>query len=439
MVDRVSTAIVHGFTTQLVSVEAHMSSGIPQINVIGLADQTIREAKDRLIIALTELGIKLGNKKFIVSLNPTDIKKQGGHLDLPMAIALLKASKILPESRFEVGALAGVNLSGDLIETNEIFSLLSSLATSGCSYIIVPKSALYMGRFFQNIRLVGLENLSEVVTFLKKNDASIEETLKKYEEVHLNQEILRKRNALNEDTKAYEEVTGNLDFFHVKGQEVAKRAIIIALAGHHHLLMYGPPGTGKSMLAYRIPSIQRTLDGKFLYEYLSLRSRAGFPLDFSEAAKEPFRMPHSGVSLSAMLGGMHTHMLGEAVLANGGVLFMDEMPEYKRDVMEGLRGPLETGSVFLSKTHFKAELPAKFILVATANPCPCGYHGFSDRCNCSDREIQRYFSKLSGPILDIIGHKLILLNIESIPLQLRCRITIIKPIYLRWVLLCIFG
>ncbi len=399
MIDVVSTAVVHGFATQLVSVEAHMSSGIPQINVIGLADQTIREAKERLVIALSEQGIKLGNRKYIVSLNPTDIKKQGGHLDLPIAIALLKASNLLPKSNYKIGALAGMNLSGQLTETNEIFSLLNVLVEEGCDYIIIPKSANCINKFFKNVPLLGLNHLSEVIEFLSNEDSNLPMAYAKWvRESEKEEGFLTELNLSHESKKDHDQV--ELDFAHVKGQELAKRAIMIALAGHHHLLMYGPPGTGKSMLASRIPSVQQALGDKGHYEYLSMRSRAGYPLNFSDKVKEPFRMPHSGVSSSAMLGGMQANMLGEAPLAHRGVLFLDEMPEFKRDVIEGLRGPLETGRIFLSKTHYKGEIPANFILVATANPCPCGYHGFSEKCNCSERDIRRYFSKLSGPILD---------------------------------------
>lgn len=154
------------------------------------------------------------------------------------------------------------------------------------------------------------------------------------------------------------------------------------------------------MLASCIPSIQPYLQEKALYEHYLIHSRGGNLIDYEMKVKEPFRMPHTGVSASAMLGGMQAHMLGEASLAHNGVLFLDEMPEFKRDVIEGLRGPLEIGRIHLSKTHYKGDVPANFTLVATANPCPCGYHGFSDRCNCSERDISRYFSKLSGPILD---------------------------------------
>lgn len=399
MIDVVGTAVIHGFSTQLVNVEAHMSSGIPQINVIGLADQTIREAKERLVIALLEQGIKLGNRKYIVSLNPTDIKKQGGHLDLPIAIALLKASKLLPKSNLKIGALGGLSLSGQLTETNEIFSLLSVLVDERYDYIIVPKSAIHMKKFFNNVSLLGLSHLSEVIEFLSHEDSHLPVAYSKWLENFEKEELSLRPLKLSPQADAEMEEL-ELDFVHVKGQELAKRAIVIALAGHHHLLLYGPPGTGKSMLASRIPSIQQVLEDKGLYECLSMRSRAGFPLDFDETMKEPFRMPHTGVSASAMLGGMQANMLGEAPLAHRGVLFMDEMPEFKRDVIEGLRGPLETGRIFLSKTHYKGEIPANFILVATANPCPCGYHGFSERCNCSERDIRRYFSKLSGPILD---------------------------------------
>lgn len=399
MIDVVSTAVSHGLGTQVVSVEAHMSSGIPQIIVIGLADQTIREAKERLVVALLEQGIKLGNRKYIVSLNPTDVKKQGSHLDLPIAIALLKASNVLPKSDLKIGAVGGLNLSGQLTASNELFSLISELREVGCDCIIIPKSALPIKKFFKETCLVGLEHLSEVIELLSQKDEAIQEIYRNWN-IELSIAEYDHEDGHEGGNESYIEIQSELDFSHVIGQELAKRGIMIALAGHHHMLMYGPPGTGKSMLGNYIPSIQPFLEEKALYEHYMIHSRGGFPIDYEKKVREPFRMPHTGISASAMLGGMHVTMLGEVTLAHRGVLYLDEMPEFKRDVIEGLRGPLEAGRLHLSKTQYKGEVPADFTLVATANPCPCGYHGFSDRCNCSERDISRYFSKLSGPILD---------------------------------------
>lgn len=244
MIDVVSTAVVHGLGTQLVSVEAYMSSGIPQISVIGLADQTIREAKERLVVALMEQGIKLGNRKYTVSLNPTDIKKQGGHLDLPIAIALLKASKLLPKSQLKIGALGGLNLSGQLTASSELFSLVGALAEEGCDFVIIPKSASPIKKFFKNITLVGLEHLSEVITLLSQED----EVLIKYRQsaavtmAHITTKTISPLNPhTGDETSALEKIRADLpseqDFKHVLGQELAKRAIVIALAGHHHMLM----------------------------------------------------------------------------------------------------------------------------------------------------------------------------------------------------------
>lgn len=399
MISSVYSAIVQGIATQSIVIESHMSSGIPQIHILGLADQTIREAKDRILVALQYADIKLPNKKFILSLNPTDIKKQGGHLDLAMAISLLKASGHFPNSELKIGALGALNLSGEISETQQVFALIENLATEGCDVIFIPMSCFKSRRFFKTKLLVPVNNLSDVVKLMKASDTVLIEKCQQF----LNE--LEHKNTLDEGNPI-EEINGSmksnfLDFDQVKGQEMAKRAIMLALAGKHHLLMYGPPGTGKTMLASRIPSVLEPLNEDFVYERLKLLSCAGQIIDNTNTnIEEPFRSPHSGISLAAMLGGMQAHMLGEAVMAHRGVLFLDEMPEFKRDVLEGLRGPLESGVIHLSKTHYKAAVPASFVLIATANPCPCGYNGFSDRCNCNERDIQRYFSKLSGPILD---------------------------------------
>lgn len=414
MIAQIYASIIQGVGTSLITIEAYMNNGIPQINVVGLADQTIREAKDRMLIAFQNVGIKLPNKKFVLSLNPTDLKKQGSHMDLPMALALLKASGILPESHIKIGALGAMNLSGDILETHQIFALIESLVINGCDLIFIPEECKSAIRFFPSSKIVPIGNLGSLVNILTQTDEMV---MKTCEGLINREELLTDNTVMWKPYSKYE----HLDYDQVKGQEVAKRAIMLAVGGKHHLLLYGPPGTGKTMLSSRIPTILEPLSKSYVYERLKLLSCAGQSLDYEVTQLEtPFRSPHSGISLSAMLGGMQVHMLGEAVLAHRGILFLDEMPEYKRDVLEGLRGPLESGEIHLSKTHYKAVIPSKFTLIATANPCPCGYHGFSDRCNCNEREIQRYFSKLSGPLLDIFGHKLILLNIENIRLKFNC-------------------
>ena len=394
MISSVHSAVVQGINSHAITVEGHMSSGIPQINVVGLPDQTIREAKDRILVALQSLQIKLPNKKFILSLNPTDMKKQGGHMDLPMAIALLKACGYFPDSQLRVGALGAMNLSGEIQETNQIFALIENLVAQECDVIFIPEQLRYAKRFFKNSNLLPVKNLIEVVKLLRLTDLQLVEKVK----------TILAHDEVNIDSVISIEVPQNneyLDFNQVKGQEVVKRAIMFAVAGKHHLFMYGPPGTGKTMLAARIPSILAALDEQYIYERLKTLSCAGEKINPQQLAlQEPFRSPHSAVSISAMLGGMQAHMIGEAALAHRGILFLDEMPEYKRDVLEGLRGPLESGEIHLSKTHYKAIVASRFTLVATANPCPCGFHGFSDQCNCNQRTIERYFSKISGPVLD---------------------------------------
>lgn len=396
MIANIHSAVLRGIEAIPVEIEAYMHSGIPQIHVVGLADQTVREAKDRIIAAFQNRGYKLPNKKFIVCLNPTDLKKQGSHLDLPIALALMKVSGMIPEYVGRIGALGAINLSGDVLETDQTFSLVESLIASGCERILIPNTCLNVSRFFPDAKLLPVSNLTEVYEMLsntacsmscKTDGSGVQENSK-----HMQQQ--------RESCEPYK-LHPHLDYSQVHGQEMAKRAMMIAVAGHHHLLLYGPPGTGKTMLASRIPSIQMPLRDRNVYERLKLLSCAGQKIDVeADVMPAPYRAPHSGISLSAMLGGMQAHMLGEATLAHKGVLFLDEMPEFKRDVLEGLRGPLESGEVHLSKTAYKANVPSEFILVATANPCPCGYNGFSDRCSCNERDIQRYFSKLSGPMLD---------------------------------------
>lgn len=399
MIANVFSAASKGADTYVIDIEASMHSGIPQVNVVGLADQTVREAKDRILAAFQNNGIKLPNKKFVVCLNPTDLRKQGSHLDLPLSLVLLKSAGMLPGAPEKLGALGALNLSGDITDTEQTFSLIEALVDHGCEPILIPKSCITVKRFFPSAKFIAVSALTDILRLLdpqsvvgaSNTNASTIDEMSVSRTQFVNEQV---------PIEPYKYLP-HLDYVQVQGQERAKRAIMIALAGHHHLLLYGPPGTGKTMLASRIPTVQSPLQDGLVYERLRLLSCAGYRVD-SEATslQAPFRAPHSGVSLSAMLGGMQAHMLGEATLAHRGVLFLDEMPEYKRDVLESLRGPLEYGCVHLSRTCYKAEVPSSFILVATANPCPCGYNGFSDRCNCNERDIQRYFSKLSGPMLD---------------------------------------
>lgn len=398
MIANIYSSAAKGLETYVIDIEASMHSGIPQVNVVGLADQTVREAKDRIIAAFQNNGIKLPNKRFVVCLNPTDLRKQGSHLDLPLSLALLKSSGLLQGAPDGLGALGAMSLSGEIAETEQTFSLIEALVQHGCKPILIPESCIKAKRFFPNAQLIPIRNLNDVLDLYAKpiGLASVGKS-------SIRDQALNSNGTSEVSTtplKPYEAFP-HLDYSQVQGQERAKRAILIALAGHHHLLLYGPPGTGKTMLASRIPTVQMPLVDGFVYERLKLLSCAGHRVDSNVTSLiAPYRAPHAGVSLSSMLGGMQAHMLGEVTLAHRGVLFLDEMPEFKRDVLEGLRGPIEYGTVQLSKTGYKAEVPSSFILVATANPCPCGYHGFSDRCNCNDRDIQRYFSKLSGPMLD---------------------------------------
>ena len=398
MIANIYSSAAKGLDTYVVDIETSMHSGIPQINVVGLADQTVREAKDRIIAAFQNNGIKLPNKKFVVCLNPTDMRKQGSHLDLPLSLALLKSAGLLREAPECLGALGAINLSGDVSETEQTFSLIEALVQYGCKPILIPKTCEKAKRFFPHAQLISIGSILDALNLFsgESNAITDDDGFCKDAQVHVDEKLI----PLAGISEPYT-LLSHLDFGQVLGQERAKRAVLIALAGFHHLLLYGPPGTGKTMLASRIPTIQPPLVDGLVYERLKLLSRAGYQID-SESInlQAPFRAPHSGVSLSAMLGGMQAHMLGEVTLAHRGVLFLDEMPEFKRDVLEGLRGPLEYGTVQLSKTGYKAEVPSSFVLVATANPCPCGYHGFSDKCNCNERDIQRYFSKLSGPMLD---------------------------------------
>lgn len=396
MVSKIFSSVFVQAVEHVIEIEIYMSGGIPQINMVGLPDQAVKESKERLVVALTQQGMALPNKRFTINFNPPDLKKQGGHLDLPIAIGLMMASGKIQTS-LQLGAMGAVNLLGEVHDFPMAFALIDALTKMKPDVIIIPIELAYLKISHQSQCIIAVKTLDDVRRLLKNKNL---EELVQISQLQTTQSI-EAYEMVKKTTNEKSKCEVSEDFEEVKNQEIAKLALIYAVSGNHHLLMYGPPGTGKTMLARRLPTIQPNLNQTQKTEMnkrLSISN--GNHHIHCETMQEPFRAPHHGSSQSAILGGMRANMVGEAALAHYGILFMDELPEFKRDVIEGLRGPIESGELNLSKALYKSTIQARFTLIATANPCPCGYHGFSSKCVCNARDIERYFAKISGPILD---------------------------------------
>jgi magnesium chelatase family protein len=377
----VLTRAQFGLDAPLVRVEVHAGAGLPQFTIVGLAETAVRESRERVRAALAHGGSEFPAGRVTVNLAPADLPKEGGRFDLAVALGILAASEQLPAERLE-----GTEFYGELSLSGELRPVRGTLAAAvhavrEARRLVVPVANVDEARVARNARVAGASTLTAVCNGLQ-GGAGLEF-------------------ASGIELPACP-ATGP-DLADVRGQAGAKRALEIAAAGGHSLLLIGPPGAGKSMLAQRLPGLLPPLDDAEALECAMLHSLARSLPPVAEWRRRPFRAPHHGASAAAVVGGGGRLRPGEISLAHHGVLFLDELPEYRRDVLEALREPLESGTVSIARSAWHGQFPARFQLVAAMNPCQCGYAGdSSERCRCTAPLVRRYLARISGPLLDRI-------------------------------------
>jgi len=378
---RVLSFSVWGIDAFLVEVEVDFSKGLPGVTIVGLPDSSVKESRERVRSALKNSGFRFPSKKVVINLAPADLRKEGSLFDLSIALGILAASEIItPEQLKDKAFLGELSLDGSIKPVKGVLPTVLKAKELGLKEVVIPEKNLKEASLVKDISVIGVSHLREVVDYLR---GDLE--LKSFQE---------------ECEWSFEEY--EVDFKDVFGQQVAKRALLISAAGGHNLLMVGPPGAGKTMLSQRLPTILPPLTYEEAVETTKIYSVAGMlNSEVPIITHRPFRNPHFSISEAGLIGGGSYPKPGEVSLAHNGVLFLDEFPEFRKDVIEALRQPLEDGKVTITRASFTVTYPAKFLLICAMNPCRCGYYGHPKReCRCTPYEIKKYRNKISGPIVD---------------------------------------